>query len=836
MFERSESRSSSRNSDRDRANIVTGVRTIRIDSSRDNKTSNSSGKNYSSNGSNRNNTITGVKTIVMDNRSSKPATNTSPKGLVTGVKTVVMDNRSSKPATNTSPKGLVTGVKTIVMDNRSSKPATNTSPKGLVTGVKTVVMDNQSSKPVTNTSPKGLVTGVKTIVMDNHSSKPVTNTSQKGLVTGVKTVVMDNHSSKPVTNTSQKVLVTGVKTIVMDNQSSKPVTNTSQKVLVTGVKTIVMDKPNSAALPTYKPTSHTIAKINYFTHKILESTKSISIANTTSQPPHTVKQIERLTKELEQLIAKDESQKKIDVVINNIKFYSNAMNSLNRSISNDIFTTINHISTTLKQNNLNNITSSQINKQPPNITNTVSTLVTNNLPKLKLTAEEARALAMDASYATVVDKNNNLLPQRGIENILQQMFNNESKEKLFNARFEILAQLPNTQSGASAVLIKDKETQKKALVVRGTEISFPAVVNDSATLAQLVYFGRAAEQERDLINFYQRLTAPKGQSFSVIDYPSLPIVKPGVTKNIHDIKVTSSGNIKGLGLLSKNESLEFWGHSLGKTLADALHHSTPNPSVAYGINGAGHRQSNINKDFYEKVLKVTSGTPQKIDWEKQNVTSTNLVTTGFPTIAASHNLFIQQNGNVIRQSQPLNGLESHKIGPFTNSTMIKTMVELTGNRYEDLVRKYKDTAIKENISRYQDGWIMGTEIPKEYNYEKMIINNTASYFGESRRYIDNNASHNSDLLIDLRKKVNNLNNLEKKALEKHLNDPQKIRQQALELLPKETSSGFRSRSLTQADQLRQAMTILNSTSTGLSGSYNISSQHNMNILLTSPAN
>ncbi len=305
MSERSESRSSSRNSDRDRANIVTGVRTIRMDSSRDNKTSNSSGKNYSSNGSNRNNTITGVKTIVMD---------------------------------------------------------------------------NNSSKSVTNTTPTRLVTGAKIIVTDNHSSKPVANTAPKGLVTGVKT--------------------------------------------------IVMDKPNSASLPTYKPTSHTIAKINYFTHKILESTKIISSANSTSQPPHTVKQIERLTKELAQLIAKDESQKKIDIVINNIKFYSKAMNNLNRSIGNDIFTNINHISTTLKQNNLNNITSSQINKQPPNITNTVSTLVTNNLPKLKLTAEEARALAMDASYATVVDKNNNLLPQRGIENILQQMFNNESKEKL----------------------------------------------------------------------------------------------------------------------------------------------------------------------------------------------------------------------------------------------------------------------------------------------------------------------------------------------------------------------------------------------------------------------
>ena len=698
-----------------------------------------------------------------------------------------------------------------------------------VTGSRTIDMSERSesrSSSRNSDRDRAIVTGVRTIRMDYSSN----GSNRNNTITGVKTIVMDNNSSKPVTNTSQQGFVTGVKTIVMDNNSSKPVTNTAPKGLVTGVKTIVMDKPNSASLPTYKPTSHTIAKINYFTHKILESTKIISSANSTSQPPHTVKQIERLTKELAQLIAKDESQKKIDIVINNIKFYSKAMNNLNRSIGNDIFTNINHISTTLKQNNLNAV-SLQLNNPPStNIGSTVDNLVTsviNSVPKLKLTAEEARALAMDASYATVVDKNGNLMPEYSRNSSLEKVFESKQKVEVFNTRFEILAQLPNTISGASAVLVKDKETQKKIIIARGTEES----ADDYLTDAKLVVAGRAAQQELDLLNFYQRLASPKGQSFTALDYPKHFAPRIGVITDIHNIKTVNSGSIKGLGLLSKTEPIEYWGHSLAYTLASALHHSTPNPSVVYGANGSGHRQSNANKKFYEKVLAVTSGTPQKIDWKKQNTTATNTVTTGFPTIAASHNLFIQQNGKVTRLSQPLNGLDSHRIGPFTNSTIIKTMVELTGNRYEDLVRKYKDTAIKEDIARHQDGWIMGTEIPKEYNYEKMIINNTASYFGESRRYID----HNSSLLIDLRYKVDNLNNQEKKALEKHLNDPQKIRQQALELLSKGTSTGFRSRSLTQAEQLRHTMAIMNPSATDLSGGQNLYENNRIDIQLVNPA-
>ena len=87
--------------------------------------------------------------------------------------------------------------------------------------------------------------------------------------------------------------------------------------------------------------------------------------------------------------------------------------------------------------------------------------------------------------------------------------------------YEVLSHLPNTDSGFSASIFRNKETSEITFAMRGTEFSFSFETVDDllrTDFADIGFDGIALKQTIDLFNYYQELIASSGENYSKYIY------------------------------------------------------------------------------------------------------------------------------------------------------------------------------------------------------------------------------------------------------------------------------------------------------------------------------
>lgn len=432
-------------------------------------------------------------------------------------------------------------------------------------------------------------------------------------------------------------------------------------------------------------------------------------------------------------------------------------------------------------------------------------------PSSNLSEQELRGLAKQASYVNFSFHEGKIDLVASDENLTKEFKNKYSIQK-FSMHYDVLDQMPNTSTGASALLLREKHSGKAIITIRGTEPS----IKDYLTDIILPIDGRPIGQEIDIFNYYQELSTPKGAPVVEAQYAKKMTIGGGVISDTSKIVTSVNPNKKGKGLISKTEPIEIIGHSLGGTSANGLHYSIPNPSITYGANAAGLRLNEPNKKVYEQFLAISSGSKQNIDWEKKNKLVTNTVTTGFPSFTASNTPVLPQNGTVVKLPQSIDGVGGHFIAPLNDSRILSHIVKDIGSDYAELTSKYTTTTVSNRVNQNVKGLSDKTyKLNTKVNYEKMLLNNMAEFLDTPKRYEEGNEENNRQLLMEIREKVPQLDNNQKRKLNEYLNNPNNIKRQ--DSIGSSNSNGVNMRNHRQYENLIQAMsqTSKHSSSTSI---------------------
>ncbi|MDR3158363.1 MAG: hypothetical protein LBU11_04990 [Zoogloeaceae bacterium] len=198
----------------------------------------------------------------------------------------------------------------------------------------------------------------------------------------------------------------------------------------------------------------------------------------------------------------------------------------------------------------------------------------------------------------------------------------------FVAKWQVVSHIPDTDSGFSATLFREKETGKYVYALRGT-----AGKQDLSTdFGDLVIDGLAFFQIVDMYNDWKRLITPDGQSYEaarlslqtaetaalaaeyavspiagyayaeylltdgslIIDRPSGKVyrIELGDSRDFFD---TQDPLATGIGAITQqNFELDVSGHSLGGHLAAAFTRLFPDTGAeAFSLNGAGYPTENL---------------------------------------------------------------------------------------------------------------------------------------------------------------------------------------------------------------------------------------------------
>lgn len=463
-------------------------------------------------------------------------------------------------------------------------------------------------------------------------------------------------------------------------------------------------------------------------------------------------------------------------------------------------------------NTTNQITKNLLNAKQGNPQVNSPAAIPNKLPtSSNLSEQELRGLAKQASYVDSSDDKGNRINISDYKKRLNKEFNNEYNTDAFVKHYDVLDQMPNTSTGASALLLRHKDSSKATIAIRGTEPS----ISDYLTDIRLGIKGRPIGQEIDIFNYYQELSTPKGEPVIEAQYAKKRTISGGLIPDTSRIVASLNPNKKGKGLISKNELIEPIGHSLGGTLANGLHYSIPNPSITYGANAAGLRLNENNKKVYEQFLAISSDSKQSIDWEKKNKLVTNTVTTGFPSFTASNTPVLPQNGTVVKLPQSIDGLGGHFIAPFNDSRILSHIVKDIGSDYAELTSKYTTTTVSNRVNQNVKGLVDKTyKLNTKVNYEKMLLNNLAEFLENPNRYVDGNEENNRQLLMEIREKVPQLDNNQKRKLNEYLNNPNNIKRQ--DSIGSSNSNGMNMRNHRQYENLIQAMSQISKHSSSTS--------------------
>lgn len=144
----------------------------------------------------------------------------------------------------------------------------------------------------------------------------------------------------------------------------------------------------------------------------------------------------------------------------------------------------------------------------------------------------------------------------------------DKQAKEFATRYpEVIAHIPNTDSGFSATVFKDTNGQL-TVAFRGTEASLGNVDLTEADLSEIAPLGAAYHQIVDMFNWWQTISNPAGSmvnQFEIANYSSNPpagaVLIADYTYLVPVAQVAATGELESGGDLSSLDTVDHssWG-------------------------------------------------------------------------------------------------------------------------------------------------------------------------------------------------------------------------------------------------------------------------------------
>jgi hypothetical protein len=237
-------------------------------------------------------------------------------------------------------------------------------------------------------------------------------------------------------------------------------------------------------------------------------------------------------------------------------------------------------------------------------------------------------------------------PKNALMDADHEMTFSDAQTTAFVAEWEVADHIPDTASGFSATIFRNRRTGAYSLAIRGSL----EVVDFAADAALITGDGIAIRQVVDLYNFWQRATTTQGQTYRaafVVMRDSSGALPPGAFA----IGVTPYGIVfeDSAGLADASLRLGSWaipaglahidvsGHSLGGHLAMAFTRLVPGINAnALAVNGLGFK---INTVTVDDLFAALGGQPAFDAGRIQNAYGERWL-----EFAAMNNIVLQQPG------------------------------------------------------------------------------------------------------------------------------------------------------------------------------------------------
>jgi|GEM_PF-2238746 len=333
-----------------------------------------------------------------------------------------------------------------------------------------------------------------------------------------------------------------------------------------------------------------------------------------------------------------------------------------------------------------------------------------------------KALLSDASYADF--KGIDLSDKDDIKTALTNSGFTSTQSDEFIKHWEVIDHQPDTSSGFSATLFKNKQTGEYVFANRGTAEIYSDVIK--ADLFGIVLQGKAKDQLIDMFRYFKKLETVEGQAvvYSQSELTVLSSLMNGATNSqLEDFLV---GDI-GIGAISNSTSVSVTGHSLGGHLSTwfpaffgnkATHTFTFNGA---GIGGFGVEiidlltrffqdgemysltSSDITNVYAEQGLEVTAGVGAYVGMmmpifiEDQGLIEGNLLIANHSIAHLVDSLNVYQLMNAID-----NSLSIDKMGLFLESAsnIAKNSLESVINTIGDLLQVDGKAVVDDRESLY----------------------------------------------------------------------------------------------------------------------------------------
>lgn len=240
----------------------------------------------------------------------------------------------------------------------------------------------------------------------------------------------------------------------------------------------------------------------------------------------------------------------------------------------------------------------------------------------------------------------------------------------FVSNWEVIDHVPDTASGFSATIFRNRQSGAYTLSVRGTSATSPTdILNDINVIAG---DGVAVAQLVDLYNFWQRANTAPGIGYTAAK--AVAQLDAGNGTITYTINWVPSGQLadaslrQGSGALTITPALNVTGHSLGGHLAMAFTRLFPDvPSTALVVNALGFKLGAANVDsVFSQLGGASAFNPSAI---------TNIYGIAGPEFAAMNNSVLQQPGGfegiyIENGSLILPPIAGHSSVQMTNSAAV----------------------------------------------------------------------------------------------------------------------------------------------------------------------
>jgi len=325
----------------------------------------------------------------------------------------------------------------------------------------------------------------------------------------------------------------------------------------------------------------------------------------------------------------------------------------------------------------------------------------------------------------------------------------QAQAEYFSEHFTVEQQDENLDTGFSATLFKNIETQKFHLAVRGS--AAPGLDLDpdwtDANIDNLLY-GISYDQVTDLINFYLRLTQggadvaqfefdevavaldsspPEGGIFWGHEYDEgIDSDGDGVDDIIGDIYLTFKAidSQPGLGVIANNQQLNVTGHSLGGHLASAfslLYPSVINQTTTFNSGGIiGDRFD----EFASAIAEVLGIVPHKVSNSDVNIIDIQspLDPVSNPPVVSTKHLSGQLIDVFIEAEDTLIDLESHDMDRLVDSLAVMNLLNTLDSSFT--LAKANELLLLASSDEYTELEGMMNYLAKLFGQDEVAITNS----------------------------------------------------------------------------------------------------------------